>query len=140
MKLLLDTNIVLDVLMDRVPFADCGVELFSKVEDGTITGYLSGTTVTTVFYLAAKTLGTPRARQETGKLLELFDVAPVNGRILKAALAHGFDDFEDAVIHEAACHVGADAIVTRNQRDFSKSSLPVYSSEEMAKMLASQQG
>jgi predicted nucleic acid-binding protein len=137
-KLLLDTNVVLDVLMDRMPFSDSAVELFSRVEDGTIIGYMCGTTVTTVYYLASKTLGAPRAREEIRKLLNLFEVAPVNRHVLESALVADFNDFEDAVIHEAACHVGAEAIVTRNQKDFRKSRISVYSSEEMAKIVASQ--
>lgn len=72
MKILLDTNIVLDVLMDRMPFSDSAVELFSKVEDGTIIGYLCGTTITTVYYLATKTLGASRAQEEIKKLLNLL--------------------------------------------------------------------
>ena len=72
---------------------------------------------------------------EIRKLLTFFEVAPVNRHVLESALVAGFEDFEDAVIHEAACHVGADAIVTRNQKDFKKSRIPVYSSEEMAKIL-----
>jgi predicted nucleic acid-binding protein len=138
LKILLDTNIVLDVLMDRMPFSDAAVELFSKVEDGTSIGYLCGTTITTVYYLAAKTVGAPRAQEEIKKLLNLFEVAPVNRHVLESALVADFDDFEDAVIHEAACHVGAEAIVTRNQKDFKKSRISVYSSEEMAKIVASQ--
>lgn len=134
MKLLLDTNIVLDLLMDRVPFSEPAVELISKIEDGTVTGYLCATTITTVFYLASKTLGASRARVEIKKLLALFEVAPVNRHVLESALSADFNDFEDAVIHAAACHAGADAIVTRNQRDFKKSRIPVYSSEEMLKM------
>ena len=137
MRILLDTNIVLDVLMDRVPFADTATELFSKVEDGTIIGYLCGTTIATVYYLAAKVVGAPRAQEEIKKLLTLFEVAPVNRQILESALVAGFSDFEDAVIHEAACHVGAEAIVTRNQKDFKKSRISVYSSEEVTKILAS---
>jgi predicted nucleic acid-binding protein len=137
LKILLDTNIVLDVLMDRMPFADSAVELFSKVEDGTIIGYLCGTTITTVYYLASKTVGTARAQEEIRKLLAIFEVAPVNRPVLESALAAEFNDFEDAVIHEAACHVGADAIVTRNQKDFRKSRIAVYSSEELAKILSS---
>ncbi len=137
MKILFDTNIVLDLLMDRLPYSDAAAELFSKVEDGTIIGCLCGTTITTVFYLAAKTVGTARAREEIGKLLSLFDVAPVNRQVLESALVLDFSDFEDAVIHEAACHVGADAIVTRNQRDFRKSGVTVYTPEEMAKVLIS---
>lgn len=137
MKILFDTNIVLDLLMDRLPYSDAAVELFSKVEDGTIIGYLCGTTITTVFYLAAKTIGAARAREEIRKLLTLFEVAPVNRHVLESALVLDFNDFEDAVIHEAACHSGADVIVTRNQKDFKKSGISVYSSEEMAKILTS---
>ena len=140
MKILLDTNIVLDVLMDRLPHSEAATELFSRVEDGTVIGYLCGTTITTVFSLAAKTVGTPRAQEEIRKLLQLFEVAPVNRHVLESALTLDFNDFEDAVIHEAACHVGADAIVTRNQKDFKKSRLPVHSAEEMTKILTSQRG
>ena len=138
MKVLLDTNIVLDLLMDHTPFSEYAVVLFSKVEQGTIIGYLCGSTIMTVYYLVAKTVGATRAQEEIRKLLSLFEVAPVNRHVLESALAADFNDFEDAVIHEAACHVGAEALVTRNQKDFRKSRIPVYSSEEMAKIVASQ--
>jgi predicted nucleic acid-binding protein len=137
LKILLDTNIVLDVLMDRLPYSDTATVLFSKVEDGTIIGYLCCTTITTVFYLASKTVGAARAHEEIKKLLSLFEVAPVNRHVLESALELDFNDFEDAVIHEAACHIGVDAIVTRNQKDFKKSRISVYSSEEMVKILIS---
>jgi len=135
-KILFDTNVVLDLLMDRAPHADLAAELFSRVEEGSVIGCLCATTVTTVFYLAAKTVGNTAAREEVGKLLGLFEVAPVNRQVLQSALALDFDDFEDAVLHEAACHVGADAIVTRNPKDFGKSRVPVYSPAEMAKIVA----
>jgi predicted nucleic acid-binding protein len=137
LKLLLDTNIVLDLLLDQMPFSDFAAELFSNVEEGTIIGYLCGTTITTVYYLTAKTVGAAKAREEIKKLLNLFEVAPVNRHVLEAALVAEFNDFEDAVIHEAACHVGAEALVTRNQKDFKKSRIPVYTSDEMAKIVAS---
>lgn len=140
MKILLDTNIVLDLLMDRMPFADAAAELFSKVEDGTIMGYLCGTTITTIYYLAAKEVGAPRAQEEIKKMLGLFEVAPVNRHVLESALVTDFNDFEDAVIHEAACHVGAEAIITRNKKNFIKSRIPVYSAEEMVKLLILQAG
>ncbi len=138
MKILLDTNIVLDLLMDRMPYSDAAVELFSKVENGTIIGYLCGTTITTLYYLTSKAVGAARAQAEIKKLLSLFEVAPVNRHVLESALVVDFNDYEDAVIHEAACHVGADAIVTRNQKDFKKSRISVYTSEEMARILTSQ--
>ena len=135
MKLLLDTHIVLDLLLDRKPYADSAAELFSKVENGTVIGCLSGSTVTNVYYLAAKTVGAARAQEEIRKLLTIFDVAPVNRPVLEAALAADFSDFEDAVIHEAACYVGAEAIITRNQKDFKKSRIPVYTADEITKIL-----
>jgi predicted nucleic acid-binding protein len=123
--------------MDRLPYSDSAVELFSKVENGTVIGYLCGTTITTVYYLASKTVGAAKARGEIRKLLSLFEVAPVNRLVLESALDADFSDFEDAVIHEAAVHIGADALVTRNQKDFRKSRLPVYTSEEMVKIVTS---
>jgi predicted nucleic acid-binding protein len=135
-KILLDTNIVLDLLMDRQPYSDAAVELFARVENGNVTGCLCATTITTLFYLAAKAVGATRAKEEIGKLLSLFELAPVNRLVLESALELDFNDFEDAVIHEAARLAGADAIVTRNLKDFTKSRIPVYSSEEMARMLA----
>ena len=140
MKVLLDTNIVLDLLMDRLPFSNDATELFSRVEDGTIIGYLCGNTITTVYYLASKVLGGATALEEIRKLLTLFEVAPVNRHVLESALVTGFSDFEDAVIHEAACHVGADALVTRNQKDFKKSRISVYAPEEIVKILTAKIG
>lgn len=139
MKVLFDTNVVLDVLMDRMPFSEAAVDLFSKVEEGTIIGYLCGTTVTTIYYLASKVVGTARAKQEVKKLLGLFEVAPVNRPVLESALASDFNDLEDAVIYEAARHIGADAIVTRNQKDYIKSQIPIYTSTELSKMLSVQE-
>lgn len=135
MKILFDTNIVLDVLMDRLPYSDAAVELFSKVENGSINGCLCGTTITTVFYLTAKAVGAAKAKEEIKKLLGMFEVAPVNRHVLESALLLDFNDFEDAVIHEAASNLGVDAIVTRNLKDFKKSRVAVYSSQEMAKIL-----
>ena len=138
MKVLFDTNIVLDLLMDRMPFSEAAALLISKVEDGTMTGFLCGTTVTTVYYLVAKELGAAQARTEIKKILSLFEVAPVNRPVLESALAVGFDDFEDAVIYEAACHAGAEAIVTRNQKDFKNSKISIYTSTELAGILSIQ--
>ena len=135
MRILFDTNIVLDLLLDRAPFADAAAELFSKVEEGSIVGYLCGTTVTTIHYLTTKAVGSARAQEEVGKLLSFFEVAPVNRAILESALKAGFPDFEDAVIHEAAYHAGAEAIVTRNLKDFRKSRITVYHSIELAGIL-----
>lgn len=136
MKILFDTNVVLDVLMDREPFFNAAAELFATVEEGSGVGYLCATTLTTVYYLAEKTLGAKSAKQAIRKLLALFEVAMVNRPVLETALQARFNDFEDAVVYAAALHAGADVIVARNEVDFKSSKIPVYSPLETKKILS----
>ena len=132
MKILVDTNIVLDLLLDRTPHAMAAAQIFSLVERNVLSGCLCATTLTTVHYLATKVVGQKRSREEIRKLLRLFEVAPVNRAVLEAALeAEGFSDFEDAVLHEAARQADADALVTRNEKDFKKAVLAVYGPSEL---------
>lgn len=135
MRVLVDTNIVLDVLLDREPHARASAEILSRVERGEVSGWLGATTVTTLYYLIAKAAGQDKALTEVRKLLSLFEIAPVNRPVLEGALAIGFADFEDAVLHEAARQIEAAAIVTRNPRHFAKAELPVYTPEEFQEIL-----
>lgn len=135
MRLLLDTNVVLDVLLARKPFVDDAAELFSVIEAGEATGYLGATTVTTVFYLAAKALGPTSAREHVQGLMTLFEVAPVSRLVLTAALQSKVSDYEDAVLAEAAREVGVDAVVTRNQKDFRRADIQVLSPAEAIRRL-----
>jgi predicted nucleic acid-binding protein len=117
-RVLLDTNVVLDVLMARAPYLDHALAVFALVESGRIRGVLGATTVTTVFYLAAKAVGTEAARRYVRALLEIFDVAVVDRSVLVRALARGFVDYEDAVLHEAAGMASVHAVVTRDRSGF----------------------
>ena len=129
MKVLFDTNVVLDLLLDRAPFVENAVRLFDQVESGKITGFLGATTITTLDYLLKKNLPIKEATHAVKQLLQLFEIAPVNRLVLEAALKSNFSDFEDAVLHAAAIHSGAEAIVTRDESGFSKSKLAIYSPE-----------
>ena len=126
MKTLFDTNVILDLLLDRQPFADQAAYLLTLVESSAMTGLICATTVTTIHYLLAKALGTREAARHIRSLLSLFEIAPVNRVVLENAVAAGFPDFEDAVIHEAARHAGAKYIVTRDLSGFTKATLPVF--------------
>jgi len=135
MNVLFDTNVVLDVMLDRAPYSEPAAYLMTRVEAGEIVGFLGATTITTIFYLSHKALGKDRAQKEVAKLLSIFDIAPVNRPVLAAAMQSGFNDFEDAVLHEAARHAGIKSIVTRDVSGFKHSKIPVYSPEELIKML-----
>ncbi len=131
MKILFDTNVILDVLMNRQPFVGTAIQLMAHVELRRIEGYLCATTVTTLHYLIARARGTATANRAVEQLLSLFAIAPVDRLVLQSAVDLGFDDYEDAVLHEAARIVGNNAIVTRNQSDFRRASLIVYSPSEL---------
>lgn len=135
MRVLFDTNVVLDALLDREPWAEAAVSLFDHVEKENIVGLLGATTVTTIHYIAGRNVGEEAARRRIGDLLALFEVAPVNHAVLEGALSLGFDDFEDAVLHEAGRLTGAEAITTRNIPDFAASKLRIYDPETLAAIL-----
>jgi predicted nucleic acid-binding protein len=130
MKILIDTNIVLDHLLDRKPFSQAAGIIFSETERGRFETLIGGTTVTTVHYLVTKALGKKPGYTSIEQLLRLFEVAAINRTVLASALLLKFSDFEDAVLHEAAIHAGANAIVTRDIKGFHKATIPVYSSAE----------
>ena len=135
MRVLFDTNVVLDVMLNREPFVAASAEILSRVEAGDLTGCVCATTVTTIHYLATRVVGTERALREIRKLLGLFEVAAVTRTVLETALDLGFPDYEDAVLHEAARQVSAEGIVTRNPRHFKNAALPVYTPEELSSAL-----
>jgi len=118
---MLDTNVVLDMLQARQSFVGDAEAVFDMVERNAMTGLLCATTITTLAYLAAKTVSKVEAARQIRMLLTLFEVAPVTRAVLDGALKSKAPDFEDAVLAEAASMAGADAIITRNLRDFAHS-------------------
>lgn len=140
MNVLFDTNVVLDALLDREPWADAAVALFDRVESGDVVGHLGATTVTTVHYIASRNVGAGAAEEMMRDLLRLFEVAPVNRAVLEGALGLGFADFEDAVLHEAGRLVGAGAITTRDPAGFLKASLRVYAPDALVAALDTGRG
>ena len=130
MKVIVDTNVVLDVLLARQPFAPAAAKLFALAEQSRIDACVCATTVTTVDYLLSQSLPRNKAGEAVRGLLTIFDVALVNRSVLERALASPMRDFEDAVLAEAGVLAGARIIVTRNARDFSRASLPVLTPQE----------
>lgn len=137
MRILFDTNVVLDVLLDRAPYGRVAAELLARVERQQLVGLLGATSVTTLHYLSKKALGEGGARVQVGRLLDLFEVAAVTRPVLEGALDLDFQDFEDAVLHESARHAGADGLVTRDPEGFRKATVRVYRPNELLAALAS---
>ncbi len=129
-RLLLDVNVVLDVLLDRKPFADASSAVWSAIERGDAEGLLSAHAVTTLHYLNAKSVGVRIAAETTEALLSVFEVAPVDEAVLRSAVSLKWQDFEDAVTAAGARRAKCDAVVTRNPRDFKGAALRVLTPSE----------
>lgn len=130
MNILVDTNVILDVLLERAPFADNSTRIMALIERKQSIGYLCASTLTTIHYLACKAIGNKAGRQAIQTLLQIYEVAPVDHKVLQAALNTGFKDYEDSVLYSAGVNAGVNAIITRNVKDFGSSELPVYTPEE----------
>lgn len=127
MTALVDTNVVLDVMLNRRAFVSDSAGVLAAVERSRCRGLLCATTFTTIHYIARKQLGTALSLRRIAALLAVFEVATVNRPVVETALGHDFGDFEDAILHESGKSAGADCIVTRNTGDFKNSELLIYS-------------
>jgi predicted nucleic acid-binding protein len=134
-RVLFDTNVILDLLLDREPFVEAAADLLSRAERREVQGYLGATTVTTLFYLLRKALGPVAARDSVRSLLEILDVAPVHRGTLEGAMDRDLGDFEDAVLLQAGVDAGMDLVVTRDPAGFQKSEILVHSPREAVALL-----
>jgi len=137
LKVLFDTNVILDVMLLREPFLESSAFLLAEAERKNIEGFICSTTVTTIHYLVEKVKGPKTALSQIENLLKIFQVTQVDKSCLEAALKSKSTNFEDAVLNESALRERVDGIVTRNEKDFKPSKLAVYNPEELLKILKS---
>ena len=117
-RILLDTNVVLDVLLDRKPYVDASAAAWASVETGVSEGMLAAHAVTTIHYLIRKEMGNAKAARTISAILRVFEVAVVDGVVIREALQLPVADFEDAVTAAAARLAGCACIVTRDPKGF----------------------
>lgn len=134
-RVFIDTNVVLDVLLERKPHLVASAVVWDAVEAGKAEGYLAAHAITTIHYLAQKQLDSRRAKRLIVSLLQVFRVAAVDGDVLRDALEYETKDFEDAVSMAAAITTGCEAIVTRDPKGFRGAGLPVLTPEASAPLL-----
>ena len=135
MNILYDTNIILDVFLERHPFFENSAYLLDLAEKRLVNGWLGATTLTTIYYLLNRELSSDKSEKIIQSLFDVFNVAPVNRFVLNSALEINFKDNEDAILHQSAFHSNLDGIVTRNKKDFSKAKLSVYTPQELLVLL-----
>lgn len=135
MRVLLDTNVLLDVLLKREPWVEASSAVWQASDEGRIAGYVAACTVPDVFYIAHRLTTLQTARAAVRIYLEAFDVCPVELQVLKQAEGLSGADFEDNVQIACASLSELDAIVTRNEGDFEAAELPVVTPAELLAQL-----
>lgn len=125
MRVLLDTDVVLDFLLARQPFDATAQAIWQAHEQGRCAAHVSAITPVNVSYIARRLIGASDAQRLLNVLLLAIPICPVDAGVLTAAQRLGFSDFEDAVQLAAAQSAGLDALVTRNVGDYRASSLPI---------------
>jgi len=133
MTVLFDTNVLLDVLLDR-SHAEAGLTLLDQARDGALEGTVTPTVLTNAFYVGRSTAGSEVARGFIESALSFLDVASVSHAGALRAVKR-YDDFEDGVIGEAAAEYGANVICTRNVEDFGPARLQVLTPRELVGLL-----
>lgn len=130
----IDSDIILDFIIERKGFSAAATEVFIKCESKEIEGYISVGSVYTTYYVLRKQIGKPIAAKAILSLLKIIQIAHTSKRHLITAITSTFTDMEDAFQHFTAIDIkGIDAIITRNTKDYKHAVIPVYSAEEFVK-------
>ena len=136
LDLLIDTNVVLDVVLGREPWAREAALLFNEIVAGKARGFLAAHALTTVHYIVASERDRSAASTAVADVLSVFAVVPLEAAEFQRALALRLGDFEDAVQVAACLKVGARFIVTRNARDFRGAPVETRTPGEVVALLA----
>lgn len=131
MRILIDTDVLLDLATDRKPFAEPAVELFRYLERHPGLGWIAWHSASNFYYIFSGTQGTDGARRFLEELLRFVRVAETTTESLRYATQLAMADFEDAMQVAAATACGAEAIVTRNLKDYRSSPIPTLSPDSI---------
>lgn len=122
--ILLDTDVLIDVAVDRHPHSEPASELLSRIEHGAEAAWIAWHTVANFYYLVAPTMGSMGTRRFIADLTRFVSVSPTDTNGIRYAAELPMADFEDAMQVAAARACGARLIVTRNVKDYKRSPIP----------------
>jgi predicted nucleic acid-binding protein len=136
MRVLLDTNIVLDVLLEPAEWLAEAETIWRASSDGRLLSHVTASSITDIYYISRWLAGLERARQSVRRCLDHLSIIGVTGDLLEAAFSLGGRDFEDDLQIACAGAVQLDGIVTRNPTDFAESPIPVLTPAELIARLS----
>ena len=129
-KLLIDTNIIIDLLAKREPFYQEAQELFTLADEKSLSLFISALSFANTHYILARHLKADAARKILIKFKTLVEVLPFDDKVLELALASDFNDLEDAIQYYTALDNKIEIIITRNKKDLKKSKISILTAKE----------
>lgn len=135
--LFLDTNVVIDLLGEREDFYDSIAKIVSLADKGKIKLTVSALTYSTIFYILSRFESKEIVKQKIRKFKTVAKTADLTDKIIDKGLSSKFSDFEDVLQYFCALKTGCTIIITRNEKDFKESEIPVFAPNEYLSKLKS---
>lgn len=135
MRIVVDTNVILDIFLKREPFFSASYAALRKAAEADADCFISAAAATDIFYILRKNLkSSEQAKAYLSSLMQLVSFSDVLSTDIAEALASEMADFEDAVVDAVASRMGAQCILTRNTKDFVKAKTKAVTPEEYTKL------
>ena len=139
MRILIDTNIILDVLLKREPFYENAANVLKATENSDIKEFVSASAITDIYYIAYKTLRDKAKVKELLKsILRIVSVAGISAEDIYRSLELDWNDFEDSIQYSSAVGNDMDGLITRNVKEYSLAELPIWTPEAFLEIIASE--
>ncbi|MEM9920993.1 MAG: PIN domain-containing protein [Bacteroidota bacterium] len=140
-KIFIDSDIVIDLFTDRLPFANPASEIFELSEQKEIQLYLSTASINNIYYIVRRYLGHKNTLKVIEELVEMTIIVGTTKSEILQALRNNFKDFEDSIQYSCAMTIdGVEAILTRNIKDYTNSEIAVFTPENYLKMREKNEG
>lgn len=134
-RIFLDTNVMLDLLGGRIPYYDSIAKIATLADRGTVSLVVSALSYATVFNLLSKYESSEAAKEKLRKFKVISEVSALDELTIEKGLNSNFSDFEDSMQYYCAVKSDCAIILTRNQKDFAGSEIPVMSADEYLKSI-----
>ncbi len=134
-RLFIDTNIMLDLLGERLPYYDSIAKIATLADRGEVSIVVSALSYSTVAYLLSKYKSTEKVKDKLRKFKIISEISDLDEKTIEKGLNSNFSDFEDSLQYFCALKSDCNVILTRNQKDFKESNIPVMSANEYLKSI-----
>lgn len=134
-RLFLDTNVVFDLLGEREPFYNSAAKIATLADKGKVNLIVSALSYSTIFYLLSKFEDSEAVKEKLRKFKVISETSDLTNRIIDKGLSSKFSDFEDALQYHCAIKLDCNILITRNEKDFKGSEIPVMTPDEYLKSL-----